>query len=145
VLRRARRVRLDAEVDRVRGTGVTGVSVEFKGRTSSFRSPLVKSSTTIDATVTDANGQPAHEAVLLVFSTNREKWLPQSRFVRLVYPNPEGHMIVNNLPPGDYYAAAVEVMEQGFERNPEVLDKLSRGAERITLIDGRRNFWRYSP
>jgi hypothetical protein len=56
-------------------------------------------------------------------------------------------MIVNNLPPGDYYAVAVEVLEPGFERDPEILDRLSRTAERITLFDNEKKqlTLRYSP
>jgi carboxypeptidase family protein len=123
-----------------KGTDVTDSAIEFKSNevVDGFEVRFTKSSTTIDATITDANGQPAGDVVLLVFSTDRDKWTYQSRFVRMSFPNPEGHIIVPNLPPGDYYAAAVEPMESGMERNPEILDRISRGADRITLVEGEK-------
>ena len=53
-------------------------------------------------------------------------------------PLSDGHLLLSQLPPGDYYAVPLEINEQGFDRSPDTLEKLSRGAERFTLFENEK-------
>ena len=43
---------------------------------------------------------------------------------------------ITGLPPGDYFAVAVDDMEPDVLRDPELLDRLSRAATRVSLGEG---------
>ena len=62
--------------------------------------------------------------------------MPQTRYVRSTRPNQEGRYIVENLPPGTYYAVALEYLAQGDSNDPEVLDRLKSRATRFTIAEG---------
>jgi hypothetical protein len=40
------------------------------------------------------------------------------------------------VPGGDYYAAALEELEQGLSNDPDVLGQLRNGAQRVSIADG---------
>lgn len=131
------------------GADVTDSGVEFRGSdvVGAFEIKFTKATTSIDATVTEPNGQPANDVLVLVYATDRAKWTTASRYIRMAYPTAENQVIVNGLPPGDYYVVAIEPIESGFDRNPQVLEQLTRTAERITLFEGEKKVLqlRYSP
>jgi hypothetical protein len=53
-----------------------------------------------------------------------------------VRPDQDGRYRARNLPPGAYYAVAVEYIAQGDWFDPEVLERLRNGAEAFTLGEG---------
>ena len=72
----------------------------------------------------------------LVFAVDRSKWGPYSRFVSLVRTNQDGRFTRRGLPPGRYFAVALEYLEDGDETNPELLAQLQPSATRVTLVEG---------
>jgi hypothetical protein len=80
---------------------------------------------------------------LIVFSTDRDRWYPASRFLRKTVAGPDGAVTLPGLPPGSYYAAAVARLaiddEDGWQ-DPAFLDSLASRALTITLGDGQRQF-----
>ena len=42
---------------------------------------------------------------------------------------------ISGLPPGEYFAVAVDDMDPDVMRDPDVLEKLSRGAARVSLSE----------
>ena len=48
-------------------------------------------------------------------------------------PDQQGRFTIAGLPPGDYLAAAVEYLEAGAERDPDLLAKLLEKATSLTL------------
>ena len=42
------------------------------------------------------------------------------------------------VPPGDYFAIAVDDMEPDMVRDPDSLERLARGATRVTLTEGAK-------
>jgi len=51
-------------------------------------------------------------------------------------PNQDGQFRVASLPPGDYYAVAVEYVAQGDWQDPEWLARASKKATTFTLDEG---------
>jgi len=51
-------------------------------------------------------------------------------------PDQDGRFKVRNLPPGTYYAVALEYVEPGESSDPEFLEKIRDRASRFSLNDG---------
>ena len=103
---------------------------------------LTDKRTELTLQVSDDSGRSTREFVALVFSVDRERWTPGSRYVR-TYVAPADDTLgvgerdtIGGLPPGDYYAVAVADIESDALGDPgEILEALSRRATRITLAD----------
>jgi hypothetical protein len=120
--------------------------------------------TQIDFTATDESGQPTHEYAVLLFPADKDRWTQLQRYVRTSAPAPpaaleaqrraiegrgqippgalqqmsrikQGMVRMTSLPPGDYYAIAVDDMDPEDTLDPAILDKLIPSATRVTLSD----------
>ena len=94
----------------------------------------------VSGVVTDASGRPFGDGVVIVFSTDRSQWFPQSRFLDHVAAASDGAFDLRPLAPGSYYVAAIDPPDD-FERNrafenPVFLESLVAGATRVTLAEG---------
>jgi hypothetical protein len=78
---------------------------------------------------------PPSEYVVVVFPENRALWTAQSRFIGVGRPDQQGQFRILGLPPGRYLAAAVDFLETGEERDPELLAGLESAAQLVTLGD----------
>jgi Carboxypeptidase regulatory-like domain len=125
---RLRAVRLDgADVTDagfdVPPNGVSGLVVELSARHAD-----------LSGTVLDANGAASRDYVVLIFPQNPERWTgPNSVFA--VRPSSDGTFKLR-APGGDYYAAALEELEQGLSNDPDILGQLRDGAQRLSIADG---------
>ena len=120
------------------GTDITdtGTNIKPNEPVSGVEVVLTSKKTELNGSVTSGN-RPANDYTLVVFADDPEKWtMPQTRYVRSTRPNQEGRYIVENLPPGTYYAVALEYLAQGDSNDPEVLDRLKSRATRFTIAEG---------
>jgi len=115
-----------------------------------YESPLrIPADATIDWTITftdrptslagvfqDRSGRPSPDYYLLVFSTDRGRWTPGSRRIRMVRPASDGAFVVKGVPAGEYYLAALTDLEPGEWNDPALLEQLSKTAARVVLRDG---------
>jgi hypothetical protein len=95
----------------------------------------------ISGHVTDSASAPVASYSVVVFSTDRSKWLTASRFLRLARPAQDGSFEVAGLPPGDYWVAAMDPVGNelsGDWMKPETLEQLSFRAQRVTLAEHER-------
>jgi hypothetical protein len=101
-----------------------------------------KAGATIAGHVTDNRSAPVSDYSVIVFATDRTKWLANSRFVKLGRPSPDGGFEVAGLPPGEYWVAAVDAIQGnqgvGEWEKPEVLESLATRATRVTLAERER-------
>jgi hypothetical protein len=59
-----------------------------------------------------------------------------TRYLRTARPEPDGRFRVRGLPPGDYFATAVDALEQGRQFVPDVLARLRDTARRFSIREG---------
>jgi protocatechuate 3,4-dioxygenase beta subunit len=120
------------------GRDVTDAPFDFSegGLIQGVLVTLTQKRTEVTGRVIGRDGRPAAAYAVVVFAENRERWVPQSRFVAAGRPNQRGDFSVMGLPPGRYLAAAVEYLENGAEADPDLLGQLRDIAVPITLTEG---------
>jgi hypothetical protein len=94
--------------------------------------------------VVDARGQPVSACAIIVFSTDRDRWHPYSRFVKEGSCDADGTFSVGALPPAEYFVAAMDRIE-GSERagewqDPAFLEALAGSATRVSLTEAQPGF-----
>lgn len=114
----------DQGVDVRPGQDVSGVEVELTSQRQE-----------ISGLVTAA-GKQTSSYTAVVFAQDRELWRGLSRYIAVGRPDQEGRFRVRNLPPGDYYVAAVEYVEQGAWTDPDFLESVRHAAVSASLGPG---------
>ncbi len=95
--------------------------------------------TEISGTLQDAAGKPVPDYVLLVFSTDKRFWMPQSRRTQQTRPESNGQFLFRNLPPGEYFITALPDLDASEWNDPAFLANLaSQSPTKITLAEGEK-------
>ncbi len=127
----------------VRVTGVTGWSaksaiatgrdvldfgMEVKGGDQINDLAITLSSTTslITGTLQDALGRPTADYTIIIFPSDTQYWVPQSRRIQTTRPNTSGKYTTTNLPSGDYLVAAALDIEPGQQHATRRISICSR-------------------
>jgi hypothetical protein len=104
--------------------------------------PQTSAGAAVSGHVTDSASAPVGNYSVVVFPTDRTKWVGASRLVRLAPPAKDGSFEVTGLPAGEYWVAATDPMKgaevSGDSLAPEKLEQLAFRATRVTLTDGQR-------
>jgi hypothetical protein len=93
--------------------------------------------TRLTATVRNASGDSG--TAVVVFPADSDGWRlfgVNPRRMRLMRTFTAGDVVFQNLPPGEYYLAAIDDAVAGEWQDPRFLTVLSRQAVRVTLPDG---------
>src|SRR5262249_54712387 len=128
----------------VSGIDATDAVMPFGTRDQSLKNVDVvftNQITSARGTVVDRSGQPATPCVVLVFPVERDRWYWGSRYFGSVTCSSQGTFGVALLPPGDYYFAAIDRLDGSASaawQDPEYLERLSRDATRVALIEAQR-------
>jgi hypothetical protein len=115
----------DAPYDFRAGHDVSGITITLTDRL-----------TEVSGTVHTGSGT-VKDYVAVVFAQDSKLWGGQSRFVRTARPNQDGVFSVKGLPPGQYYAVAVESLETGTQNDPAVLEPLKGKGKPFSLTEGQ--------
>ena len=91
----------------------------------------------VSGIVQNDRGQPTSDYRVVVFPEDETQWTPFSRSFAQGGPDQQGRFTIRNLPPARYLAAAVESLDPGDERNPEVLSRLRGAATAFELSEGQ--------
>jgi hypothetical protein len=124
---------------RLNGADITDSGVEFKAGedVTGIEVDLTQRSTSVSGMVNDSRGTPVKDYTVVVFSDDQQKWaLPMNRWTSSARPDQDGRFKVNNLPPGGYYAVAVEYVANGEWNDPDWLERARMGATHFSLDDG---------
>jgi len=122
---------------RVGGADVTdtGFDVPANGSVRGIELVMTDRVSELSGTATDASGRPTRTAFVVVFSRDRGKW--NSRYVRMARPQPDLKFHVR-VPPGEYFVAAFDFLEQGEWNDPELLSAAIDRAVPITIGAGEK-------
>jgi hypothetical protein len=93
--------------------------------------------TSVSGQLTDQSGKPLHDATVLVFAANSDKWFESSRSVKAARPDQQGQWRIKGLAPGDYLGVALEYIEDGSWNDPEYLESLRGAAMKFTVAEGQ--------
>ena len=124
---------------KVNGEDVTDKGVEFKpgDDVAGIEIELTNRTTSITGGVNDNSGQPTKDYTVVVFAEDPAKWtMPLTRWTSSSRPDQDGRFKFSNLPPGAYFAFAVEYVAQGEWSDPEWLARAAKKATRFTLDEG---------
>lgn len=118
---------LDLPLEVKGGRDVSGVVMTFGDRI-----------TELSGTVADSKGQPATEQTLLLYTTDRRFWTPQSRRIRTTRAGDDGHYTFRMIPPGEYRLTTLVDPEPGSWYDRELLEQLDTTSVRIVLTEGEK-------
>lgn len=90
----------------------------------------------VSGTVTNARGEALKDYSVIVFAQDRDRWDFGSRYLRTGRPDQDGRFKVAGLPPGSYYAIAVDYIEPGDASDPEYLERVVSKATRFSIAEG---------
>jgi len=86
----------------------------------------------------DTSLRPALSLTVIAFTTNREWWRPPFRRVLTARPATDGRFTLHDLPPGEYYLAALNDVAPDEWRDRAFLELASRLAIRVTILPGEK-------
>jgi hypothetical protein len=93
----------------------------------------------ISGTVTDPAGHPVTAYRLVAFTTDKALWGTTGRRLKApVSADPDGTFHISDLPPGEYFLAAVTDMEPSDLKDASFLAELAAQAIRLTLGEGEK-------
>jgi protocatechuate 3,4-dioxygenase beta subunit len=126
----------------MRGRDVTDSVISFDAGEdfSGIDVALTDRITRLTGTVPDNRGGTIADYAAIVFSTDRDRWYPESRFLKLVRASPDGAVDVQGMPPGEYFAAAIDrgpVSPDADDwQDPAFLESIASRASRVMLTEG---------
>jgi hypothetical protein len=121
------------------GQDITDTPMEFPAGQAigGVQIVMTKKIASVSGLVTDARGNPALDATVVIFPANEKLWTYQSRFIRAARPDQEGRYRVTPLPsPEQYLVVAVQGLEDGQAGDPEFLASVKEAAAKFELADG---------
>jgi hypothetical protein len=128
----------DWQMKRVRreGVDVTDTPLDFSSDIDNIEIQLTNRVTSVSGGVSTDRNTVALDATVIVFADDDAKWGPHSRFIESARPDQQGQFKIRGLPPGKYVAIAVEYLEPGDERDPDLLAAWRRHGTSVTLSEG---------
>jgi hypothetical protein len=100
---------------------------------------LTRETQQIDGGVRDGTGRPVVDCPVVVFSTDRRYWFPQSRHIAMRRTDATGGLLFNlaaALPPGEYFVAAAPDLGPGEQFDSALLAQAALSARRVTVTAG---------
>jgi hypothetical protein len=120
------------------GRDVTDSPVDFNATTvlEDVQVVLTQKRTQVQGRALSLRNEPASDYAAIVFPEEPERWHTGSRYIQAGRPDQQGLFTIRGLPPGRYLAAAVDYLESGEERDPDLLKSLVVRSSRLTLGEG---------
>jgi carboxypeptidase family protein len=128
----------DVKAVRSRGIDVTdaGLDVKPSEDLTNIEIELTNRVTATMGLVTDQRDERVKDYVVVIFARDRQKWESHSRSVRTARSDQDGRFRIGGLPPGEYFAYAIDFIEPGQERDVEFLDRIQARATGFGLGEG---------
>jgi uncharacterized protein (DUF2141 family) len=125
---------------RWRGQTVTDEGIDFRAATAEgdIEIELTNEFAELSGTVQGKGGRSAPDYSLIVFPQDRTQWDASSRFITTARPDQNGSFAIKQLPPGQYFLAALDYVESGAELDPDFLEQLREVATRISVTGNEK-------
>jgi hypothetical protein len=121
---------------RLGGIDVTDQPIDFDRDTGRLQIVITSQLAELSGNVTD-EGRPVPHAPVIVFASDPARRDFQSRFLRLVTTDDNGHFTISPLPASDYRVIALPRVKSGNSwQRPQFLEPLVRDSVRVALHDG---------
>jgi uncharacterized protein (DUF2141 family) len=122
----------------VAGKDVLDVMVDLRANMSDAVLTLSDRHTELSGSIAAPSGQPVSDLFVIVFPTDRALWLRQGRRLQLTRPGTDGRFVFRDLPPGEYFLAALSDVDQDEWQDEAFLSQVTAaGAARIALAEGQ--------
>ena len=124
---------------RSRGVDVTDSGIEFRANENlaDIEVEITNLLTDVSGLVTNSRGIAQKDFSVVVFPQDRDKWTPNSRYMRTSRPDQDGRFKVNGLPPGAYYVIALDYLDTSSDwTDPEALEHLRSKATTFSVNEG---------
>ena len=118
------------------GVDVTDTPLDFSTDVDGLEIELTQRTTTVSGGVSDDRGRVALDTTVIAFADDPGKWGRHSRFIEIARPDQQGRFTIRGLPPGRYLAIAVEYLEPGEERDPDMLEAWRQRGTPFTVSEG---------
>jgi hypothetical protein len=120
---------------RVNGSDVTDRGIEFRPgqHVDDVEVEMTNTPPEVSGVMTNDRGEAVQDYSVLLFAQDRERWTGATRHVATARPDQQGRFKVRSLPPGQYYAIALEYMDLADRGDPEFLERAMRSAVRFPL------------
>lgn len=121
------------------GENFTDIPFDFSTARDDTKVQIVMTDkqTTLSGTVKNARGEQIIDYTAVMFPAQLKDGVMPGRYIRVVRPDQQGRFQARGLPPGDYFAVAVESLEQGGQFDPAFRKQLEPTAKRLTLTEGQ--------
>jgi protocatechuate 3,4-dioxygenase beta subunit len=129
---------------RVNGIDITDAPLQFGTDRESLTNVEIRLTnlpSVLSGVVAASNAAPVARAPVILFSADRERWYPRSRFLRRVIANESGAFTIEGAPSGTYYVAspaALPALGNSAWQEPAYLESLTRDAQIVTISAGQR-------
>jgi Carboxypeptidase regulatory-like domain len=123
---------------RANGVDVTDVGIEIGGQgASGVEIEMTNRLQLLSGAVADAKGDRVKDYAVALFPSDRSRWgAATARYFAIGHPGDDGRFKVATLPPGEYYAVALDNVSLAEWEDPETLERLSRQASTLVLAPG---------
>jgi protocatechuate 3,4-dioxygenase beta subunit len=81
-------------------------------------------------------GKPAPDYYVVVFTTDRTMWRSDGRRLAFARPGSDGTFVIRDLPPGDYYLAALTDLDPRDWKRADLLDQVVPASLHVTIPEG---------
>jgi hypothetical protein len=92
--------------------------------------------TTLLGSVRNPGGSDVTDYTVVIFPDKLRDGAVSSRYTRVLRPDQQGRFQTRGLPPGDYFAVAVDSLEQGGQWDPAFRKQVEPSAKRFRLTEG---------
>ncbi len=92
----------------------------------------------LSGTLQTPAGAPASDVVVIAFATDRTLWGSGARRVRAARPALDGRFVMPDLPPGDYFLAALADVDQDEWQEPGFLERVIPSALKVSIASGEK-------
>jgi hypothetical protein len=118
------------------GAEVTDTGIDVQRDTDDVNIVLTTDIQQLSGTVSDERGAAVKDYVVVVFPQERARWSTAlNRYVAVGRPDAKGVFKITTLPPGQYYATALDRVSDNEWQDPEFLDTLTQQAIAFSLFD----------